>query len=140
MNNQLVVITASIREELNRFLKERKFSKIALLADENTYKYCFPLLGLSLPEEQIIVIKSGEEQKNLRTCEYIWDKLTNLRLDRKSLLINLGGVLSVIWADSVLLHTKEEYHLYKCQQLFWHKWTQVLEANWVLIFICSKTI
>jgi 3-dehydroquinate synthase len=91
MSNQLVVITTSIREELNNFLKERKFSKIVLLADENTYKYCFPLLGLGLPEEQIIVIKSGEEQKNLRTCEYIWDKLTNLRLDRKSLLINLGG-------------------------------------------------
>mgnify|MGYP003324163997 CR=1 FL=1 len=39
----------------------------------------------------IIEIKSGEKNKNISTCNLIWEQLTINNFDRKSLLINLGG-------------------------------------------------
>ncbi len=70
--------------------ENNKFSKTAVLVDENTYKYCYPLFSV-LPVHHVIKIKSGEEQKNLKTATKIWQKLTDFELDRKSLLINIGG-------------------------------------------------
>jgi len=63
---------------------------VFILCDENTEKHCLPLLKSSLSKADIISISSGEKNKNLQTCEYIWnDSLTKIA-DRKSLLINLG--------------------------------------------------
>ncbi len=69
------------------------YSAIAILVDEHTKTNC---LDIFLKESQInpkliIEIHSGEEYKNLSTCEHIWQKLTTAQFDRKSLLINLGG-------------------------------------------------
>ncbi len=69
------------------------YSAIAILVDEHTKMNC---LDIFLKESQInpkliIEIHSGEEHKNLSTCELIWQKLTTAQFDRKSLLINLGG-------------------------------------------------
>ena len=69
------------------------YSAIAILVDEHTKMNC---LDIFLKESQInpkliIEIHSGEEHKNLSTCELIWKKLTTAQFDRKSLLINLGG-------------------------------------------------
>ncbi|MFN0049255.1 MAG: 3-dehydroquinate synthase [Cytophagales bacterium] len=72
------------------FFEANKYSKIAVLVDENTHKYCYPLFTI-LPAHQIIKIKSGERKKNLKTAAKIWQKLTDFELDRKSLLINIGG-------------------------------------------------
>jgi 3-dehydroquinate synthase len=36
-------------------------------------------------------VQSGEEHKTLQTCEYIWQRMTELHLDRWSVLVNLGG-------------------------------------------------
>ncbi|MBK8505656.1 MAG: 3-dehydroquinate synthase [Saprospiraceae bacterium] len=38
-----------------------------------------------------IVISDGEKHKTLGTCEKIWQRMFDLKTDRKSLLINLGG-------------------------------------------------
>jgi len=66
------------------------YSKTAVLVDENTYKYCYPLFSV-LPVHHVIKIKSGEEQKTLKTASKIWQKLTDFEMDRKSLLLNIGG-------------------------------------------------
>jgi len=68
-----------------------KYSKRAVLVDENTLLHCYPLIQNLIGEHHIIQIKSGEEQKNIATCQHIWEQLTNFALDRKSILINLGG-------------------------------------------------
>jgi 3-dehydroquinate synthase len=39
----------------------------------------------------LVKIKSGEQQKNLDTCQTIWESMTNHELDRHALMINLGG-------------------------------------------------
>ena len=70
------------------------YSTIAILVDENTRKHCLPILTKRVPVLKnviIIEIQSGEENKNIATCNYIWQQLTNHNFDRDSLLINLGG-------------------------------------------------
>ena len=66
------------------------YSKVAILVDENTKRDC--LYKLPKIENAIIIeIKSGEEYKNISTCNFIWEQLTINNFDRNSLLINLGG-------------------------------------------------
>ena len=78
-------------------LKEKinynNFSSISILVDENTDKFC---LDIFLKKSEIksfdkIIIRSGEQYKNIDTCLFIWGKLNSNKSDRKSLLINLGG-------------------------------------------------
>jgi 3-dehydroquinate synthase len=76
---------------LEAWLREHPYSGVAVLTDENTKKHCYPLLKPVLPRHTLITIKSGEAQKNLETCTAIWQKLTDARLDRKGLVLNLGG-------------------------------------------------
>ncbi len=67
--------------------------KIFVIVDENTKTKCLPLISNNLlcPEKNIIMIMSGEDRKNLKTVEKIWNFLINNGVDRKSLIINLGG-------------------------------------------------
>jgi 3-dehydroquinate synthase len=39
----------------------------------------------------ILTVKAGEESKSLESCGYLWGELSNLKMDRNGLLINLGG-------------------------------------------------
>ncbi len=78
-----------IGETLSK-LNVSKYSKIGILVDENTKEFCLPLLS-EIKESVIIEIKSGEENKNIDSCNLIWEALTKNCFDRNSLLINLGG-------------------------------------------------
>lgn len=80
-----------IGQSIEQFFSKTNYSQIGLLCDENTLRDCFPLIMNDLPKLWIIEIKSGEENKNLQTCEQIWTALTKGNFDRNSLLINLGG-------------------------------------------------
>ena len=66
------------------------YSKVAILVDENTKRDCLHKLP-KIENALIIEIKSGEEYKNISTCNFIWEQLTINNFDRNSLLINLGG-------------------------------------------------
>jgi len=74
------------------YLKKNNYSSIFILVDSQTKKYCLPLF---LEKANInchsITIPSGEKNKNINTCNLVWEKLSEKRADRKSLLINLGG-------------------------------------------------
>lgn len=82
-------ITVSLQEVLAMFPQSRLF----ILTDENTNRYCKPLLEQSLQGRsyQTYCIPSGESFKNIYTCHTIWSAMTAAGLDRKSLVINLGG-------------------------------------------------
>ena len=73
---------------LNEVLNEINPDYVAVLVDENTCAFCLPLIRWG---DCVIEIKSGEINKTLATCEYIWKQMTDLGFSRKSLLINLGG-------------------------------------------------
>jgi len=88
------VILIDYLSQLNVKLKVDRHSLIYILVDENSKLHCLPLLikELNLKEAPVIIeIKSGEENKTINTCLNIWDKLSQLNADRKSLLMNLGG-------------------------------------------------
>jgi 3-dehydroquinate synthase len=77
--------------DLKKFLQKKNYSKIALLTDEHTAQYCYPIIRDFLPTYQRIEVPSGEEYKNISTCEKIWEKMTLDELDRHSVLIIIGG-------------------------------------------------
>lgn len=85
------IVIDQITKSLPLFLKENEFSKIGVLVDEHTKAYCLPIIKALLPPHHLIIIKSGEVNKTLDTCQLIWQELTEIGFDRKSLLINLGG-------------------------------------------------
>lgn len=81
-------------EALNIHLKENKYSNIFIIVDTNTNEFCLPKF-LPLVETdvaiEIVEFENGEINKNIETCVQIWNVLTELGGDRKSLVINLGG-------------------------------------------------
>lgn len=84
---------AVAKEALNQSIKANTYSKIFVLVDENTNTYCLPLFHKMFDGEvdAIITIAPGEPNKHIETCLKVWEALSDLGGDRKSLLINLGG-------------------------------------------------
>ena len=81
-------------EKLNAFLDKTTPSSIFIIVDSNTRDVCLPIfLPLIEPhcEIEVIEMEPGEEHKNIETCTGIWNVLSELGADRKSLIINLGG-------------------------------------------------
>ncbi len=79
---------------LNSYLEKANHSKIFILVDSNTHENCLSLFMSSIEKEydtEVIEIEPGEIHKNIETCSGIWNVLSELGADRKSLMINLGG-------------------------------------------------
>lgn len=86
-----IVFSHDIARDLEVFFAEFQYSKVAVIVDENTKEHCYPKVKKAIPSHLLIEIKSGEEEKNLNTCQHIWSELTINAFDRKSLVVNLGG-------------------------------------------------
>ncbi|NNE25558.1 MAG: 3-dehydroquinate synthase [Saprospiraceae bacterium] len=85
-----------IDESLDLFYEKLELleaSSVFVLVDENTLQHCLPILADLDGKYKLFIIQitSGEENKTLDTCRYIWTRLSELGGDRKSVLINLGG-------------------------------------------------
>lgn len=92
--NYYVHFQENAYESLGDFLKQNFFSKVFILVDTNTNKYCLSSFldksSIALDIE-ILEVKAGEDYKNIDTCNYLWNALSDKGADRKSLMINLGG-------------------------------------------------
>ena len=81
-------------EALNNYLREKKYSTIFIIVDSNTNEHCLPQFLSNLETEltiEIIEFEAGESFKHIETCVSIWNVLTELGADRKSIVLNLGG-------------------------------------------------
>ena len=87
MNN--IQLIEAFTAETFQFLNG--YSQVAVLVDENTGTLCYPIIKKLLPNHHLIEIHSGEEYKNLATCQHIWQQLTKWQFDRHGILLNLGG-------------------------------------------------
>ena len=79
---------------LHSLLRTDNYSSVYILVDNHTQMHCLPIFLENLSELKnvdVLKIKAGEENKKLKTCQGIWQDLSKLGADRKSLLINLGG-------------------------------------------------
>ena len=80
-----------MNEKLIKALSEA--SKVFILTDENVAPFWLPEVAhwLRCDAAIDIVIKPGEQHKNLQTVQRIWKTLMKHHADRNALLINLGG-------------------------------------------------
>ncbi len=79
---------------LNKHLEESNYSKVFIIVDENTHNYCLAQFMASIHVDcpfEIIEIEAGELHKTITTCTHVWEAMSELDGDRKSLVINLGG-------------------------------------------------
>jgi 3-dehydroquinate synthase len=79
--------------QINQQLGARRWSRVAVLVDENTEPDCWPLVQeANWPEgTERLEVPSGEDYKTIGTCEGLWEAFVDLGMDRHSLLVNLGG-------------------------------------------------
>ena len=92
---QKIIKVNDLSADLKEVLSGIKYDKLFVLTDNNTEKLCFPLIS-ELEEVHNagkIILKSGDENKNLESLASIWTYLTDHGATRHSLLINLGGGL-----------------------------------------------
>ena len=86
------IFIGNCTDNVRSIIDEMKPSKVIVLADNHTEESCLKQLkGAGIRTDASIVIASGEKHKTLVTCEKIWQRLFDLKVDRHSMLINLGG-------------------------------------------------
>ncbi len=87
------IYVGNVYEQVLLHFRKGKYSQVIFLVDENTRRYCLPRFQelLSLRNPTFIEIEAGEKNKSLSTCATIWQRLLDLKADRRSLLVNLGG-------------------------------------------------
>ena len=81
-------------KELSKLIANNNYSTLFILVDENTFEFCYPKFIPNLETDkriEVIEIESGEIHKNIETCVGVWNAITELGGDRKSLIITLGG-------------------------------------------------
>jgi 3-dehydroquinate synthase len=93
-NGYSVIFNEEGYKELNKLISENNYYILFIIVDSITNEVCLPkflpLIETESPIE-IIEFETGESNKNIDTCIQIWNVLTELGADRKSLIINLGG-------------------------------------------------
>ncbi|HHG84983.1 MAG TPA: 3-dehydroquinate synthase, partial [Bacteroidetes bacterium] len=80
-------------EALRDLVAAGSFTQVMVLTDHNTARECLPRLKKVLEFDAHFSISPGEKHKTIASCEAVWEAMTTHGLDRKSLLINLGGGL-----------------------------------------------
>ena len=89
-----VVFSKKAYHSLQAHLASTSYSSIFFLVDNNPKKHCLALFLEHFPDLEdapVLCMEAGEEYKHLGSCEKIWQQLSDLGADRKSLLINVGG-------------------------------------------------
>ena len=93
-NGYSVIFNEEGYKALNNYISENNYSNIFIIVDSNSNEVCLPKLLPYIATKltiEIIEFEAGEINKNIETSIQIWNVLTDLGADRKSLIINLGG-------------------------------------------------
>lgn len=90
----LILFNEGGYQKLSELVTENQYSSVFILVDDHTLEFCYPRFmqqfACDIPIE-VIQIEVGEIHKNIETCVGVWNVMTELSADRKSLLIALGG-------------------------------------------------
>ncbi len=90
---QKVIKSTNLNTDLTEVLNNIKFDRLFVLTDSNTEKLCFPHISQNerVTKASRIIIKAGDDNKNLESLTQIWEHLSKHGATRHSLMINLGG-------------------------------------------------
>lgn len=93
MNNQKVVISLHLEEELSRAISVCEHDRTFILVDETTARCCLPIVKQfsCLSDAQLITIGATDTNKTLESLAHVWEELGKGKATRHSLLINIGG-------------------------------------------------
>lgn len=94
-NNYSIEFGALNESNFAKILEENySKSKKLIFVDENTHEYCLEYLitnFLELENAEIILLPVGEENKVMEVCFQVWEALSEYKISRNDLVINLGG-------------------------------------------------
>ena len=86
------IFIGDIRESLPSFLQQKNYGRLIVICDENTEQFCLPVIKFAINQDfTSIKIPPGEQHKHIETCKRIWTQMMQEGLDRKALVLNLGG-------------------------------------------------
>ncbi len=90
---QKVIKSENLDRDLTYILDNLSYDKLFILTDENTEKLCYPFVAQNekIANAGKIIIKAGDDNKNINALAEIWSYLSANGATRHSLLINLGG-------------------------------------------------
>lgn len=82
--------------DIDQFFSDRvdQWSSVFILVDTNTHENCLPVFLNSAnfsSDIEILEIEAGEGSKDIEIATNLWLALSELKADRRSLIINLGG-------------------------------------------------
>lgn len=89
--NYQIFVGENILENLQNIIDLSFYSRCAIITDGNTNIYLDKLQKNLIISQVVIELPPGEINKSIKSVETIWQKMTDARLDRNSLVINLGG-------------------------------------------------
>lgn len=91
------IINITIGSKVSRIMAGEKLSnlpdylpagkKTVIITDENVYR----LYHDQFPNQNIIVMGTGEENKTLQAAQYLYEKLIEKELDRSGFIVGIGG-------------------------------------------------
>ncbi len=86
------IYVGDVKEALASF-SLKNYSQVIVICDENTRQFCLPNFIQYIDNQKINIVEitSGEQQKNIVTCEKIWQQMLDFSADRKAIVLNLGG-------------------------------------------------
>ncbi|MEP6646824.1 MAG: 3-dehydroquinate synthase family protein [Saprospiraceae bacterium] len=85
------IFLGAVHEGLQQEVDSMKVSALFVLCDENTKEKCVPKILDLFPDTKIIMVSSGERNKNIDACRIIWSALIKYGADRTSMILNVGG-------------------------------------------------
>lgn len=87
-----VIFGADCWDALNNCVKTNAYSVVFVLTDTNTTLHCLPQANSKFQfDYKSLEMQAGEENKHIQSCASLWNSLSEMGADRKSLLINVGG-------------------------------------------------
>ncbi len=88
----IIFIGVGLIEKIGSLINGAKYTKAVIVTDRNVPTSLAKSLRAALPiEASVAALDAGEQQKDLKSVQKVWEKLQNFGCDRKSLVINIGG-------------------------------------------------
>lgn len=93
MQHQEIILSQCLERDLSRAIGRIPYDKLFVLTDETTLRLCWPIVSTfhCFADAEQIVIKPGDEHKNLETLSAVWEEMGRKGGTRHSLLVNVGG-------------------------------------------------
>ncbi|MDA3853334.1 MAG: 3-dehydroquinate synthase [Bacteroidales bacterium] len=86
-----IINCKNIVRDLEMQMADMNHSKVFVLTDDGSNKYCTAFLDNVSFDYQKIILKSGDDHKSVEALASVWQFMTDNGADREALLINLGG-------------------------------------------------